>query len=113
MMVRTSKQKKGGGVSTSAPPEAQADAATDVSSITQSSGVDAERVPDPEEYEPLYPPILQSSSSMFPAVPPTAFADMSFDPRSARRHIDENAPLTPADQEFVDYISTLLHDTRP
>jgi len=72
----------------------------------------ATAVVDVEKDEPLYPPILQSSSSMFPAVPPIGFGDMSFDPETAKDDIDENAALSSADQEFVDYITTLLHAKR-
>jgi hypothetical protein len=109
MIVRTSKHAKGG--ERPASPPAQAEIETSPSTSV-SFASDAAVAADDEEYEPLYPPILQSSSSMFPSVPPLAFADMSFNPMTARGHIDENAALSSADQEFVTYIETLLRAGR-
>jgi hypothetical protein len=110
-MVRTSKQQKGSGVSVSVSDEVHAESEIEASSTSRSEA-NRERVMDEEEYEPLYPPILRSSSSMFPSVPPLRFADMSFDPKTAKHDIDEGEQLSSADQDFISHIENLLHANR-
>jgi hypothetical protein len=110
-MARTSKQQKGGGVSAIAPVEVSAKTDIEASSPSRRE-TDHERALDDEEYEPLYPPILRTASSMFPSVPPLGFADMSFDPKTAKHDIDAGAHLSSADLEFISHIENLLHANR-
>jgi hypothetical protein len=110
--VRTSRQKKTGESRSAESADSQSETEIGASFRLNSEAGAATAVVDVEKDEPLYPPILQSSSSMFPAVPPIGFGDMSFDPETAKDDIDENVALSSADQEFVDYITTLLHAKR-
>lgn len=111
--MRTSRQKKTGESRSAEPADIQSETDSGASShLSSEAGGAATAVLDVEKDEPLYPPILQSSSSMFPAVPPIGFGDMSFDPETAKDDVDENAAMSSADQEFVDYITTLLHAKR-
>ncbi len=72
--------------------------------------------PNPEEFEPLYPLILETGRhSLFSGNSAMHFADMCFivNCKFCTRHkIDESAELSPPDRRFVDYIQSLLDRKR-